>query len=196
MEEPIPIPKNIIVDKKCSSGDTYSFYVAISEEKSNGQLCYYVGWSKDLEEREHQHRNTSKGAKFFNNCNKDNIFIFIPMPVKIITYREKTLVTYLETILACIVQYNYPSSKVIGGNFNRYECNITHEKIIAYISKIFKEKDAIDYEIYQNFLSLILEKPIDYTINYIKETMFLRMPVEEEPSRETDNPNTIDIIMW
>ncbi len=158
------------------------FYLISTKSLINDENLYYIGITLNPENRysdymsigyTHIIKNYTKGILEYN--------IF---PIKL-EKMKRQYAEILETLLTCIIKYNYPNLKIYGGIFNRIDCIISQEKIIEKFKDVYSNKyDSNFYKHYNDFINIVLNK----NLLIGKNTLNLLMPTH------TDIYG--DVIMW
>lgn len=158
------------------------FYIIYTKSLLNDENIYYIGMTINPENRYYDHMgsgHTSIIKNYTKGVLEYNVFPFKLEKMK------RHYAEILETLLACIIKYNYPNLKIYGGVFNRIDCVITQEKIIEKFKDVYNNKYDINfYKHYNDFINTVLNKNIIIGNN----TINLSMPTQ------TDIYG--DVIMW
>ncbi len=155
---------------------SYYFDIILSKTQLGDKNILYIGTTNSsntyIQNIPSLIKNFSKGILEY--------YIF---PYEFITKRE--YIDILETLLVCLIQYNYPNLKVYGGVFNRIDCDVSLEKILDKFSDVYKfQYDLEFYKHYNEFTKKFLEK----NIKIGSYNLELYMPVRTHQDG--------DIIMW
>ena len=157
------------------------FYGIFSKTLIGDKDIIFIGITTNPENRYYDHLgsgSTSIIKKYTKGMNEYHIF-----PIEL-DKMKKQYAEILETLLVCIMQYNYPNIKIYGGVFNRIDCDVTYDKIIDKFKDVYNCRyDNIFYKHYHDFILKIFNK-----INLGKHEFNFVMPVQFE----LDN----DVIMW
>lgn len=157
------------------------FYAIFTKTLIGDKDAIYIGISTNPENRYYDHLGSSSISIIKNFTKGINEYHVFPIELDKMKRQHAEI---LETLLVCIMQYNYPNIKIYGGVFNRIDCNVTQNKIIEKFNEIYQCRYDNDfYKHYHDFTSKVLNK-----INLGKHEFDFVMPVQFE----SDN----DVIMW
>ena len=158
------------------------FYLIFTKTLIKNQNMIYVGITLNPEQRFYDHMGSNHTSILKNYTHGVQEYYVLPIQLD---KMRRYYAEILETLIACIIKYNYSHFKVYGGCFNRIDCDITHDKIIEKFKDVYKNKyDSAFYKYYNNFIKMVIEKNIKIGNN----NLFLFMPVETDRSG--------DVIMW
>jgi predicted GIY-YIG superfamily endonuclease len=157
-------------------------YLILTKTLIKDENMIYIGITTSPEQRYYDHVGTNH-TTIIKNYTK-GVLEYHVLPIQLDKMRRQ-YAEILETLLACIIKYNYSHYKVYGGVFNRIDCDITHDKIIEKFKDVHKNKyDSIFYKYYNDFIRTVIEK----NIKIGNHNLYLFMPVETDKSG--------DVIMW
>jgi hypothetical protein len=157
------------------------FYGIFTKTIIGDKDMIYIGITTNPQNKYYDHQGSS-----FTNIIKNftkGVIEFHVFPIEL-DKMKKYYAELLETLLVCIMQYNYPNIKIYGGVFNRIDCDVTQDKIIEKFKDIYKcSYDNIFYKHYNDFINKILNdiKLGQYNLN-------LTMPVKYDSEG--------NVIMW
>ena len=157
------------------------FYIITAALKSNNETIIYIGITTDLNNRYHDHQGSGATTLIKNYTN--GIISMHEVPLNL-SPMKRYYAEILETLLACIIKYNFKNIKVYGGCYARFDCDLNLEKLLNKFEEIYNYKyEAHFYNYYQQFIATILS-PIKIGTNNI----LLAMPVKLDYDG--------DFIMW
>jgi predicted GIY-YIG superfamily endonuclease len=132
------------------------FYLIKTKTLIRDEDLIYIGITTNPENRYHDHMG-SGSTSILKNYTK-GVLEYNVFDIKLEKMRRQ-YAENLETLLACILKYNYPNLKIYGGCFNRIDCYITNDKIIEKFKDVFKGKyDAIFYKNFNEFIKIVIGK--------------------------------------
>ena len=160
------------------------FYCIFTKTLIGDKDMIYIGISTNPESRYYDHIVLgSSSTTILKNFTK-GVLEFHVFPIYL-DKMKRYHAELLETLLVCILKYNYPDLKIYGGVFHRIDCDVTQEKIIEKFKDVYKfQYDNEFYKHYHDFIHKVIQENIklgQYNLN-------LSMPVQYESNG--------DIIMW